>query len=238
MAIWTACGFCTPLWDSAYDGGTANDGAEFYLCADASDARLLSVDLLLKITIPEIPDSADAVWAALRYGWVMGAPVTPVMEAAFSAQRTATRATLLCFHVASRRRQVGRADEQGAWLNVGEDTKEQQAALLSLGKETHEQQAASVSLQGDGTNEQQVAWPNMGEDVNVPRPNLGEGTCEQRAAWDAMGRVPNEVVLKIILGANFEIRETLHCPFLSKCGVSVPVHNQPSSWRIVGEVVL
>ncbi len=38
----------------------------------------------------------------LRYASCMGAPVTPVIEEIFESQRVATRAVLLCFHVAGR----------------------------------------------------------------------------------------------------------------------------------------
>jgi hypothetical protein len=126
-------------------------------------------ELQLIVTIREISEYADSVWAALRYGWVMGAPVTPVMEEVFEAQRAATRATLCCFHVASRL-------------------------------------------------------------------ELGDGTSEQQDAWGAMGRVPMDLIEKILLGAHFEIWETLHRTFLGKCDVSVRITEPPHLYRVIGTV--
>jgi hypothetical protein len=60
------------------------------------------------IAIREPPEDPEVMWQALRYGWAMGAPVTPAVEAAFRGKRAATCATLLCFRVAAK---LGLAEE-------------------------------------------------------------------------------------------------------------------------------
>jgi hypothetical protein len=51
------------------------------------------------LVVPQAPE--ERVLKAMQYGWMKGAPLTPAMEALFRAKRAATRATLLCFHVAT-----------------------------------------------------------------------------------------------------------------------------------------
>jgi hypothetical protein len=73
------------------------------------------------IGIPEKPEDAGKTWAVLQYGWAMGAPLTPAMEAVFGAKRAATRATLLCFGVAARlsRGKEASPRQGGAWAVMG-----------------------------------------------------------------------------------------------------------------------
>jgi hypothetical protein len=71
----------------------------------------------------------NRMWAAVRYvrgavryvyGAYMGAPFTPVVHEVFRFKRIATRAVLLCFHVAgrlSRETQTGR--KRAAWAGMG-----------------------------------------------------------------------------------------------------------------------
>jgi hypothetical protein len=51
------------------------------------------------LVVPQAPE--EPVLRAMQYGWMRGAPMTPAVEALFRAKRAATRATLLCFHVAT-----------------------------------------------------------------------------------------------------------------------------------------
>jgi hypothetical protein len=58
--------------------------------------------------------------SALRYGWVMGAPLTSVMEEVFVDQRRSTRGLLLSFHVAARLSQgEGSGERRAAWSAMG-----------------------------------------------------------------------------------------------------------------------
>jgi hypothetical protein len=159
-----------PLREAAYDEQAHEDQADSTVPLNTTTSQERSGALMDgRTATPQSPQDADAMWAALRYGWVMGAPVTPVMEDMFKAQRAATRATLLSFHVSSR---------------------------LSR----------------------------------------GEGTSEQRDTWGVMGRVPIHVIEKIILGANFEICETLHRPFQSGPTASVRVGEVPEWWSRGGPI--
>jgi hypothetical protein len=110
-----------PLWEAAYDEEPEDGQLSCNLRSGPLDLkRRIMAAGRRTITIPQIPDDSDSMWAALRYGWVMGAPVTPVMEETFKAQRAATRATLLCFHVASRlSRGEGTSDELTMWAVMG-----------------------------------------------------------------------------------------------------------------------
>jgi hypothetical protein len=56
------------------------------------------------VAIPEEPEDAEPMLRALRYAWAMGAPLPPAVEEVFRAKRAATRATVLCFGVATQRR--------------------------------------------------------------------------------------------------------------------------------------
>ncbi len=58
---------------------------------------------------------------ALWYGWALGAPLSPAMEAVFKAKRGLTRTVLCCFHVATR-------------LSQGKAALEQRAALGAMGR--------------------------------------------------------------------------------------------------------
>jgi hypothetical protein len=73
------------------------------------------------MAIHQPPENPEVMWNALQYGWAMGAPVTPALEAAFAAKRVGTRATLLCFHVAAKRGQAEEiAPEHAAmWAAMG-----------------------------------------------------------------------------------------------------------------------
>jgi hypothetical protein len=61
------------------------------------------------------------MWKVLMYGAAHGAPVTPAVAELLGAQRSATRAVLLSFHVATR-------------LSEGEGTPKQKAAWASVGR--------------------------------------------------------------------------------------------------------
>jgi hypothetical protein len=66
------------------------------------------------------PKRADRMWAAVRYGAYMGAPLSPAAYAVFRVKRAATRAVLLCFHVAGRlirETRIGR--KRAAWAGMG-----------------------------------------------------------------------------------------------------------------------
>jgi hypothetical protein len=53
---------------------------------------------------------------ALRYGWLMGAPLSPAMEGVFEGHRRSSRAVLLCFHVAARlSKGPGVVGKRAAW---------------------------------------------------------------------------------------------------------------------------
>ncbi len=71
------------------------------------------------ILLPRKPERASHMWEALRYGWAMGAPLTPAMEEVFAAQRSSTRAVLLSFHVALRLSQgKGASKQKAAWKGM------------------------------------------------------------------------------------------------------------------------
>lgn len=72
------------------------------------------------IDIPQSEDRGRRISTALLYGWYRGAPVTPAMEAIFKSNRAATRATLLCFHVATRPSNEGTpVEHRAAWSAMG-----------------------------------------------------------------------------------------------------------------------
>jgi hypothetical protein len=54
------------------------------------------------IAIPKTLQDAAHMWKVLRYGWGVGAPLTPPIEEAFKAKRAATRAVLICFHIGAK----------------------------------------------------------------------------------------------------------------------------------------
>jgi hypothetical protein len=59
------------------------------------------------------------MWTALRYGGLMGAPVSPAMEELFEAKRRSTCAVLLCFHVATGLSQgEGAVEQLAAWSGM------------------------------------------------------------------------------------------------------------------------
>ncbi len=97
------------LWEEACEAETK------------SSAFLLYFSSKTRVVVPTVLKNAALMWDALRYGWAMGAPVTPAMAEAFKAKRAATCATLLCFHVATRLSEGrGAAGEQGAaWGGMG-----------------------------------------------------------------------------------------------------------------------
>jgi hypothetical protein len=137
------------------------------------------------IAVPEKPLDTVPMWRALQYGWAMGAPLTPAMEEVFKAKRAATRATLLCFHVAARLSQ-----------GTGSLTQETDSATQGSGSVT----------QGTGPLTEETGFLAQGTD------SLGEeegASGEQRAAWAGMGHVPIELLEKILLKADFEIPESL-----------------------------
>jgi hypothetical protein len=108
------------LWSSACD-----ESAQDKLARDAAREMVLRdyADLLYSntIAIPEMPEDAEHMREVLHYGWAMGAPLTPVMKEVFEAKRAATRATLLCFHVATGLSQTEGAswEQTAAWAVMG-----------------------------------------------------------------------------------------------------------------------
>jgi hypothetical protein len=97
------------LWAGAYAEETV------YYPGERTGTRESLMQVQEVIAIPAVLEHAQHMLSVLQYGWVMGAPVTPAMEEVFRAKRAATRATLLCFGVASRRSQdKGTSPEQRA----------------------------------------------------------------------------------------------------------------------------
>jgi hypothetical protein len=116
-----------PLWDGACveepeaegeaeDGGRRDPMAWMVKLVRKQDLREKKI-----IAVRQPPEDPEVMWQALRYGWAMGAPVPPALEAAFTAKRAATRATLLCFRVAAKLSDAEEtASEQGAtWAAMG-----------------------------------------------------------------------------------------------------------------------
>jgi hypothetical protein len=81
--------------------GAAVESATEIRC---SETKFCAIRCLAKriLLIPEKPEDASRMWRAVRYGSLFGAPLTPVMQEVFKSKRRSTRATLLCFHVATR----------------------------------------------------------------------------------------------------------------------------------------
>jgi hypothetical protein len=119
-----------PLWTRAEEHNAKED----YFPEPSSQA-LLEMNLSAKIiAIPMLPADAEYMWAALRYGAAMGAPLTPVMEQVFRAKRAATRTALLCFHVAHRlSRKGGHRKKRAAWAGMGAMPIEVIEKILVLG---------------------------------------------------------------------------------------------------------
>jgi hypothetical protein len=81
-----------PLWVAAYDEEPEEGNPQGNVrSGPLSSSKRIWAAMRKTITVPQIPQDADSMWGALRYGWVMGAPVTPLMEAEFKAQRVAPR---------------------------------------------------------------------------------------------------------------------------------------------------
>ncbi len=88
------------------------------------------------------------MYKVLRYGALMGAPLSPAMEEMIKSQRESTRAVLLCFHMATGLSQrEGREEQVAAWSYMG--------LLLRL-------RGAIGLSQGEGSEEQRAAWSCMG----------------------------------------------------------------------------
>jgi hypothetical protein len=101
------------LWAGAYEEVAYEDGQHVpgeFLVPQENVMREQEV-----IAIPALREHARHMESVLQYGWAMGSPVTPAMEEVLKAKRAATRATLLCFGVASRRsREKGTSPRQRA----------------------------------------------------------------------------------------------------------------------------
>ncbi len=106
------------------------------------------------IAIPQMPQDAAHMWRALQYGWVMGAPLTPAMADVFKSKRAATRATLLCFHVAARMSQGTGSLSQGTGsLSQG---------TASLGQGTGSLTQGTGSLSDEEGTSRRAVWAGMG----------------------------------------------------------------------------
>ncbi len=66
------------------------------------------------IALPPNAEAAEHMMNTLHYGWTLGAPLTPLMEDVFKGKRAATRAVLLCFHVAAQLARQERTEEERA----------------------------------------------------------------------------------------------------------------------------
>jgi hypothetical protein len=108
-----------PLWTYAWQEWTKDDW--FCLMPPRCVCRLYDHAQEGTFPIPYPPEDATYMRKALMYGVVHGAPVPPLMKAVLQAQRSATRAVLLSFHVAAR-------------LSAGEGTQGQKADWAVMGR--------------------------------------------------------------------------------------------------------
>jgi hypothetical protein len=109
-----------PLWTHAWEEEPRRCFLEAVLCVCGGCSFCHGATERV-ISIPCEPENAEYMWEALRYGWELGAPVTPLMEKVFEAKRRATRAVLSCFHAVST-------------LSQGEVTPQQKAAWSVMGR--------------------------------------------------------------------------------------------------------
>jgi hypothetical protein len=108
----------TPLWEYAW---VEEDAALGFLKCACERCGFHYFARKNVIILPRDPEKARQRWQALRYGWVMGAPVSRAMEEVFDAMRDSTRAVLFCFHVASQ-------------LSPGEGSEEEKAVWAAMGR--------------------------------------------------------------------------------------------------------
>jgi hypothetical protein len=110
-----------PLWAHAWEETPQDDYPESKSVSCAcTRCGLWPLAAEKILAIPCTPENAEYMWGPLRYGWEMGAPVTTLMEEVFKAKRSATRAVLACFHVASGLSQgKGTPERKAAWSVMG-----------------------------------------------------------------------------------------------------------------------
>jgi hypothetical protein len=198
------------LWDGAY------------VEADIKDERRrmeAKHHLLMKriVAVPMLPEDAEGMRRVLRYGWAMGAPLTPGMEEVFRAHRAATRTTLLCFHVAERlgrgtrslSQETGSLTQGIGALGQGTGSLTERTGSRAQGTVSRTQgpgflfQESGPLSQGTRSFGQGTACEPQGTG------SLGQGISKQTAVWSAMGRMPIELVEQILLHAELELPETL-----------------------------
>jgi hypothetical protein len=143
-----------PLWECAWEE-EGEDGKLVAMDCACGGCDLYDSARNEIVPIPREPKDAAHMLKALRYGWAMGAALTPTMERVLEDQRRSTRAVLLCFHAATR---------------------------LSR----------------------------------------GAGNVEQGIAWAVMGAIPIELIEKMLVLADLEIPESLHCTLPRERSVMEP----------------
>jgi hypothetical protein len=107
------------LWDHAQEEEPEDFGTSCFSCKCLAHQAERCAERNA-IALPCKPEDASHMLSALRYGWAMGAPLTPVMEEVLAAQRMSTHAVLLCFHVATGLSQgEGSVEQRAAWSAMG-----------------------------------------------------------------------------------------------------------------------
>jgi hypothetical protein len=212
-----------PLWDAAQETGATyvdaddyDDGLGYFAHTPVEIQEYFRREYKV-IAVPQTPEDAAHMWAALRYGCAMGAPVTPVVEDVFAAKRAATRAALLCFHAAGRPSQGTGSLTQGTGsLAQGTGSVGNRMASVIPG-------IGSIS---EGTGSLCQGTGSLGQGTG----SLRGGTGEQTPAWAAMGRMPAKLFKKILLHANLEIPESVGRDLPARRSVKVHMtRNEPCS---------
>jgi hypothetical protein len=110
-----------PFWAGAYQEGAYGMETAHPLLPYTRRTTQEALHEQRVIAVPEKPADAEHMLSALRYAWAMGAPLPLAVEELFTAKRAATRATLLCFGVATRRSQErgGSPRQRAAWAVMG-----------------------------------------------------------------------------------------------------------------------
>ncbi len=68
------------------------------------------------LPVPRAAYYVEPIWKALRYGWALGAPVTPAAQRMFAQKTRHSRAVLCCFYTAGRLSEAAACPKQkGVW---------------------------------------------------------------------------------------------------------------------------